>query len=188
MPAVLPTPCCERWQGALAGAVPRWTAALGLAALCACGSGRSDFVVHDTSIVVNSGAEFTKRADFPSRVESTLHAALRYWGGSWRDLEGKTVAFEGDQHVACAGRPGAIGCYEGGQIRVSTRDANFTFHCVEETVLVHEVGHAVIGDPDHTDPRWMDFTPVVQDLSGREGYDETGDVSCEIFVNVWRHP
>lgn len=35
--------------------------------------------------------------------------------------------------------------------RRSTRDANFTFYCVEETVLVHEVGHAVLGDPDHTE-------------------------------------
>ena len=55
----------------------------------------------------------------------------------------------------CASAPEAIGCYDG-DIRVSTRDVSFTYYCVEETVLVHEVGHAVIGDPDHLDyPRRM---------------------------------
>jgi hypothetical protein len=53
---------------------------------------------------------------------------------------------------------------------------------------VHEVGHAIIGDPDHTDPRWMDFSSVAQDLDGLPGYDASGKVPCRIFVNVWRHP
>lgn len=81
----------------------------------------------------------------------------------------------------------ALGCYDG-SIHVSTRDIATVFHCVEETVLVHEIGHAVIGDPDHTDPRWMDFGAVQRRLEGRAGYDEQGSTSCSLYVSVWRHP
>jgi hypothetical protein len=125
--------------------------------------------------------------DFPSRVESTVSAALAYWGGTWSDLEGTTIAFEGNRHVRCGDRTTAIGCYDG-DIRVSTLDAGSPFHCVEQTVLVHEVGHAVIADPNHTDPRWMDFAPVLEALGGRPGYDGRGEVPCRLFVSVWQHP
>ena len=155
--------------------------------LAACGGPNPDFTLHGAGVVVRSDAAFTKRADFPARVETTIEAALAYWGGSWRDLEGSTIAFEGSQHVVCAGSPGAVGCYDG-DIRVSTRDVGFTFYCVEETTLVHEVGHAVIGDPGHMDPRWLDFGSVERSLAGRMGYGERDELPCEIFVSVWRHP
>jgi hypothetical protein len=185
----LPASGCVRSQRARATLLQVLSGALVLL-LCACGKGQAqpDFVVRSTAIVVNSDAPFTKRADFPGRIESTIEAALLYWGGTWAQLEGKTIAFEGGLHVSCSGAPDAIGCYESGEMKVSTRDANLTVYCVEETVLVHEVGHAVIGDPDHTDPRWMDFSSVVRDLEGRPGYDGNGDVPCRIDANVWRHP
>ena len=47
--------------------------------------------------------------------------------------------------MTCGDHAGAFGCYDG-DIRVTTRDPSFPFSCVEQTVLVHEVGHAVIGD------------------------------------------
>ncbi len=154
-----------------------------------CGDGsRAAFALHGSRIVNNSGARFTQEVDFPARLESTIDAALKYWGGDWSKLKDLTITFDGDQHVSCEGSPDAVGCYDAGEIRVSTRDVSFTFYCVEETVLVHEIGHAVIGDPDHTDPRWMDFGSVVNDLAGRQGYTTTGDVPCTIFVDVWRHP
>ncbi len=179
-----------RAVGAQIHSTARLAAGLGLALLAACSGGGSgsEFQVHRTSVLVDSAAPFTKHPDFPARVESTLDAALAYWGGSWSDLEGKTVVFDGQEHVACQGTSNAIGCFEDGEIRVSTRDAGLTYYCVEETVLVHEVGHAVIGDPDHTDPRWMDFATVVSDLDGRLGYDGSGEVPCRIFVSVWKHP
>lgn len=164
------------------------------ATMSACGGSASGgaaapaFAVRGTQVVVNSTAAFTQSVDFPSRVESTVDAALGYWGGTWNDVAGKTLVFESEQHVTCEGSPNAIGCYDGAGIRVSTRDVGSTFYCVEETVLVHEIGHAVIGDPNHTDPRWMDFAPVLQALDGRSGYDATGPVPCRLFVNVWRHP
>jgi hypothetical protein len=157
-------------------------------ALASCGNQPApDFRIRNAGVVVRSEAAFTNRADFPARVETTLDAALRYWGGTWDQLEGKTIVFEGERHVACGGTTDAVGCYDG-EIRVSTQDAGQTVRCVEETVLVHEVGHAVIGDPDHTDPRWMDFSPVARDLDGRPGYDDHGDVPCRIYLSLWRHP
>jgi hypothetical protein len=116
-----------------------------------------------------------------------VDAGLAYWGGDWRLLHGVTIALEGDRYVACGGAPGAVGCHDG-DIRVSTQDAGITFSCVEETVLVHEIGHAVIGDPRHLDPRWMDFAPVTQELAGRIGYSADGPVPCQLWPSVWQHP
>ena len=58
----------------------------------------------------------------------------------------------------------------------------------EATVLVHEVGHAVIGDADHLDPRWMDFAALAERLVGHKGYTSAGTVDCVPVANVWRHP
>ncbi len=72
---------------------------------------------------------------------------------------------------------------------MTTADPSFGgFRCVEETVLVHEIGHAVLGDPMHEDPRWMDLEPVAEALGGRVGYTADGVADCTIFVSVWRHP
>lgn len=140
-------------------------------------------------MIVQSDAIFAHREDLPARIESTLDAALLYWGGGWEDLERVTVTLSGAQHVACGGSASALGCYEDGEIRVSTTDPGIgAFRCVEQTVLVHEVGHAVIGDRLHTDPRWMALDPVAAALDGRIGYTEDGEVACEIWVSVWRHP
>jgi len=167
--------------------------AVPLLALAACGGVRPDaapapdFVIRDAAIVIQSDAAFAHKADFPARVESTLQAALGYWGGNWSHLSGTTIVFEGTSHVACAGNEGSTGCYDG-DIRLSTLDAGRTVSCVEATVLVHEVGHAVIGDAGHTDPRWMDFSSLAEMLVGRPGYDASGTTSCEPVANVWRHP
>ncbi len=145
------------------------------------------FAVRDVSVVVQSEEPFTHAADFPSRVESTLEAALAYWGGDWSRLAGRSITFEGSQTVRCGGLHGVLGCFDG-DIRLSTRDPAFPFTCVEQTVLVHEVGHAVIGDPGHSDPRWMDFAAVSRRLQGRRGHTTHGDVDCTLYPSVWQHP
>jgi hypothetical protein len=89
--------------------------------------------------------------------------------------------------VACGANTSATGCFDG-DIRVSTRDAGVTVSCVEATVLVHEVGHAVIGDAAHADARWMDFEMVAASLVGRPGYGADGPAGCEPVASVWRHP
>jgi hypothetical protein len=162
-------------------------ATLGLTWLAGCGGPSPDFFIHGTGVVVRSDVPFARSEDFPTRLESTVSAALRYWGGTWTDLAGSTIALEGVPHVQCGGLDGSIGCFDG-DIRVSTQDAGAHFQCVEQTVLVHEVGHAVIGDPGHRDPRWMDFSTVELELEGRPGYEADRQVPCQLAVGVWRHP
>jgi hypothetical protein len=155
--------------------------------LAGCGSVEPGFQVRNTMVTVRTDAAFTRSVDFPARVESTLEAALAYWGGSWADLAGATIVFEGASIVECPGNGPSTGCYDG-DIRVTTQDAGQTVACVEVTVLVHEVGHAVIGDAGHHDPRWMDFASLEGALDGRAGYAVEGPASCVPVANVWRHP
>jgi hypothetical protein len=170
----------------------RFTSLAALALLLAgtsCGGGdRPDFYVNGVGIVVRTDAPFARSPDFQARVEETVSAALAYWGGSWGDLDGRRISLLDGPYVPCGGSKGATGCYDG-DLAISASDPGTgTFSCVEQTVLVHEVGHAVIGDPDHTDPRWMDFGSVVVALGGRLGYTAAGESRCEIFPSVWRHP
>ena len=161
--------------------------AVAVLALSACGSVEPGFTVRDVTVTVRTDAAFTRSQDFPARVESTVEAALAYWGGSWADLAGSAIVFEGAAHVACPGIGPSIGCYDG-DIRVTTQDAGQTVACVESTVLVHEVGHAVIGDAGHEDPRWMDFASLEGALDGRAGYAADGPAPCVPVASVWRHP
>jgi hypothetical protein len=170
----------------------RWAIGLAAAAVASCGSPNAasrgpDFAVRDVAVVVLSDAPFTRATDFPSRVESTVQAALDYWGGNWTNLAGRSITFEAQQTVTCGTHHGSFGCYDG-DIRLTTRDPAFVFSCVEQTVLVHEIGHAVIGDPNHEDPRWMDFGVLTRELEGRTGYTPSGRGACPIFPSVWQHP
>jgi hypothetical protein len=164
-------------------------AVMALAVLAGCGAEADapDFVVRNTGVRVRTDALFARSLDFPTRVESTATAALEYWGGDWSALDGRLITFDGAAHVACGTLGNSVGCFDG-NLRISTQDAGQQVRCVEETVLVHEIGHAVIGDADHTDPRWMDFTPVLEALRGRPGYVADGEVPCDLAVSVWRHP
>ena len=172
-----------------AGRVATYAVALVLASCTASAStvDQADFAIRDIAVVLRSNEPFTRATDFPARVESTLDAALVYWGGNWDDLAGRSITFEGAQNVTCGTHTGAFGCFDG-NIRLSTRDPAFPFSCVEQTVLVHEVGHAVIGDVGHEDPRWMDFSAVMAKLDGRRGYTANGEDNCQLYVSVWQHP
>jgi hypothetical protein len=154
-----------------------------------CGGASSPSLsVHGTSVVVDSSAPFVQAADFPGRLESTLAAALAYWGGDWRDLDGTTILLTDAPRVACGSSTSALGCQEGRSIRLTVRDpAVGEFACVEQTVLVHEVGHAVIGDAVHLDPRWMELEPLREALDGRVGYTQEGETPCVLYLSVWRH-
>ncbi len=106
-------------------------------------------LVQGVRVVLQTTAPFARAPDFDSRVQSTVDAALRYWGGSWGDLNGRTITLVDDPYVECS-HTTSLGCFDG-NIRLTTRDpAIGTFSCIEATVLVHEIGHAVLGDPDHT--------------------------------------
>lgn len=133
-------------------------------------------------------APFTRAADFDARMESTIEVALQYWGGSWALLEDRTIHLVDTPTVDCGGRE-SLGCYDGHAIWFTTRDPGTgTVACIEQTVLVHEIGHLVLGDADHHDPRWMELAPVAAALSGRVGYQDGGTVPCDTYPSVWRHP
>jgi hypothetical protein len=170
-------PCPSRRRGG---------AALALALAAGCGQ-PAGFPLHGARVVVQSDAPFTRQPDFPARLESTVDVALRYWGGGWESLEGATIELSGEPSVPCGGAP-ALGCWDG-DLRITTRDPGAgTFACVEQSILVHEVGHAVLGDPRHEDPRWMRLEPVEDALAGRVGYTDGGTVECLLSPSVWRHP
>ncbi len=160
-----------------------------VAPLVACGGARQpDLRVHGVAVTIETSAPFAHSPDFAARLESTLDRALQYWGGDWTALEGREITLEGASHVPCQGTTSALGCFDG-DIRVTTADPSAgTFDCVEQTVLVHEVGHAVIGDRLHEDPRWMEFDTLGAALAGRMGYGPEGEAACVIYTSVWRHP
>jgi hypothetical protein len=173
----------------------RIAVALAVSAL-ACGGGAGggtavgakELAIDQVDVVLQTSAPFSEATDFPARLQSTIEAALAYWGGTWADLRNVTVTLTDAPSVPCRGGQ-ALGCYENGELRLTTRDPSLgTFSCVEQTVLVHEIGHAVIGDADHQDPRWMQMDSVSQALSGRVGYGPDGEDACPIYVSVWRHP
>lgn len=166
--------------------VRAWALAALLVSACADRGPTADFHVQGVDVVVRSEVAFAAQPDLPARVESTLQVALAYWGGTFEQVAGMTVTLDGARTVACDGVAGAIGCYDG-DIRVSTADAGVALDCVEQTVLVHEVGHAVIQDGLHEDPRWMQLDELAEALSGRTGYSRDGDVRCLIYPSVWRH-
>jgi hypothetical protein len=174
------------------GSLHRVALAAGISAslLLGCGSPREAqpaFSVSGVPVVVETTAPFASSADFPARVEDTLRVALRYWGGEWSNLRDVSITFSSEARVKCAGDGSALGCFDG-DIHLTTSDPGAgPYHCVEQTALVHEVGHAVIGDPTHEDPRWMELEPVRDALSGRVGYGEAGPTDCAIAVSVWRH-
>jgi hypothetical protein len=146
------------------------------------------FHVGEALVVVESDAPFVRHPGFPERVEEVLSLSLEYWDGDWSHLAGRTITFSTGPYVYCGGAHRASGCFDG-NIRVSTWDPGTgTVDCVEQTVLAHEIGHAVHGDRLHSDPRWMEFETLRDRLVGRVGYSAEGEVECEIAVSVWRHP
>ena len=157
-----------------------------LLGLAACG-GSPSAQPGGVQVVLETSAPFAYQPDFSDRMQNTVAVALDYWGGAQDDLDGRTITFVDDQYVACNGSA-ALGCYDG-NIRLTTRDPGLgTFACVEATILVHEIGHLVLGDPRHTDPRWMEMDTVAAELSGRPGYTASGDTPCITYLSVWRHP
>lgn len=164
-----------------------FAALLAAMAIVSCDPVAPDFYVNGAAVFIETAAPFARQPALPSRVESTIEAALAYWGGDWTHIQGRAITFGGD-YVACAGHDRALGCYDG-DIRVATADPGVgTFQCVEQTVLVHEIGHAVIGDAMHEDPRWMQFDWLAEEFAGRVGWTESGEVACDIYPSVWRHP
>lgn len=172
----------RRWPGAIAIA-----AAATLAACDTSGTAGGGATGEGLDVLVESNAPFARAEDLRPRLDSTIDAALEYWGGTRQDLDGYTLLLV-DRPSVC-GLENALGCVQGRRIEVTTQDPGTgTVACVEQTVLVHEIGHLVIGDPNHEDPRWMEMDSVAAALSGRPGYGDGAAAPCLTYPSVWRHP
>lgn len=164
---------------------------IAMALLAACGGAGAGEQSDATEITVSlqTSAPFAGAADFDTRLARTIDIATAYWGGTRQALAGEVIEFVDEQNPSHCANASALGCYDGHTISVTTRDpSSGTFLCLEQTALVHELGHAVIGDPNHTDPRWMEMDAVADALAGQPGYTADGTAPCDMYVSVWRHP
>lgn len=177
------------FEGRIRGAGVRRAAAALLLACAGCGAAPAgDFAVHGMAVQVETDAPFAQQPDLPGRLESTVAAALSYFGGRWSDVAGTTITITSASRVSCGAAGSALGCHDGPSIRLTVHDPGIgELSCVEQTVLVHEIGHAVLGDPRHQDPRWMEMGPLVEALGGRAGYTRHGEGPCPIYPSTWRH-
>jgi hypothetical protein len=155
----------------------------GLAALVAtltlatgCFEPARELVVDGVQVALDddaASAPFARDPAFPARLERMLRLGARFWSGSedlgpWRAWR---VRFEATTFNCGSLEGGAEGCTDHAQnlIDVSTKDPGsyhykFQVACVEMTELIHEMGHAYLGDHDHRDPRWHEFAGVYREL------------------------
>ena len=93
-----------------------------------------------------------------TRATAAAGVMARVWGGDPSLLDGWTITFM-DRYIAKHGRAIVVGkatrsrAFGGGKVEIWTGTSPI---CLEATNLAHEVGHIVIRDHDHRDPRWLD--------------------------------
>src|SRR3990172_683808 len=86
----------------------------------------------------------------PSRIYKLLDVSARYWGAEGIEaLESYTVKLQ-DEPVG-GGNSGK----HWGECDAILMSTGAPYQCLEQTALAHEVGHAIVGDHDHKDPRWQ---------------------------------
>ena len=114
-------------------------------------------------VVAPEAASCARASDARSHVRRILDTSSRYFGHDPTELEGLRIVLVGSRFVC----PGAssellLGCYfaDDNTIAVSTSGVG----CLESSYLPHELLHYLIGDPDHTDPRWSTLVPLWQTL------------------------
>ena len=86
-------------------------------------------------------------------VREVAGAMAEGWDGDGSALDGHVIRFE-QQLIQCGEVDLAVGCARGDEPVIDL--LAWGSACVEATVLAHEVGHVVIGDSAHADPRWRD--------------------------------
>ena len=101
--------------------------------------------------------DYLSAPDLEERVSAAAGGAAEVWGASARALDGYQLVLE--QRPFDCGRTGVeadriVGCTwrAGRVIQVLALGSA----CPEATAIAHEVGHALLGDDDHRDPRWRD--------------------------------
>jgi hypothetical protein len=119
----------------------------------------------------------------PRLAERTKAAAgtmATVWGGSPSDLEGWTIRYS-DRFIESHGRSRVVGkatrtpLLGGGTIEIWSGTSNA---CLEASDLAHEVGHVVIRDHDHRDPRWLDRSFWERMVAALRAIVPKDDVPC----------
>ena len=107
--------------------------------------------------VAGYAPEYLSAPDLPSRAAAVAVGAAEVWGAGPRALDGYLLVFE-QRPIDCglAGSDAArvVGCTWASSRTIQVLALGAA--CPEATAIAHEVGHAVIGDLEHRDPRWRD--------------------------------
>jgi hypothetical protein len=152
--------------------------AIAAAALAGEGCAPREDDLHGMQLDVRTGQTWGRDPDLRHRVQQVLDVSCDRLGLDPSLLYGMTLRIE-DDGIACGDVRDARGCTwrDQGTVAVSTLSwmaGRPAVPCVEDTPIPHELLHVLIGDPDHTDPRWTDpafWTPIADriDRSGCSG-------------------
>jgi hypothetical protein len=112
-----------------------------------------DYVISGVNIV----ARDSERDPSPEALERALRLSAEWWDGSISDLRGWTVIFHDAAFPLDPSDPSYL---VGGVTRSYSRTMEvalkYDLFCPEISAwpLPHEIGHAIIWDAAHLDPRW----------------------------------
>ena len=110
------------------------------------------------SVRIESIQPWALRADAESRILGVADRAARFWGAAGLDdLNGYVVLVRDPPLDAyCLARVGGCTWIERRRIVISATEPvlGMRVKCAENTVLPHELGHAILRTWDHDDPRW----------------------------------
>ena len=127
--------------------------ALALLALTSCGGTPLRVEVATSPAPLEELPAYLSAPGLEAHVREVAAAMAEGWGGDSSALDGYLIRFE--QHlITCGASDLADGCTRGSESVIDL--LAWGSACVEATVLAHEVGHVVIGDSDHRDPRWRE--------------------------------
>jgi hypothetical protein len=124
-----------------------------------------DYVISGVNIV----ARDSERVPAPEVTERVLRLSAEWWGGSISDLRGWTVIFHDDAFPLDPADPSYV---VGGVTRAYSRTMEvalkYDLFCPAKSAwpLPHEIGHAIIWDADHLDPRWEQIDELGRLLAG----------------------
>lgn len=114
-------------------------------------------VIENACVVLDVEDPAAVTAEDLARLDAALVAGGRFWGvDPAHVLRGWTIVLHGSRDVC--GVSGASGCCTRECHRIDL-GADDEPGCIE-WAAIHELGHAVIHDGDHTDPRWSKECPM----------------------------
>lgn len=103
--------------------------------------------------------EWTRAPDLPVRLDAVARVVAQHVDADPADLRGYVVVFRATDRVPCEDTAEAFGCAHAADrwIEATCIDAG----CAEASILAHELLHAWLFDPEHTDPRWATLWSAV---------------------------